>query len=303
VAGKFVTRPQVGRSRGAPGWPVRYGAVALRDWTGRSVEALARAARPLVPSASLRRVLGRVRRTLPRPRPDDPIGEVIFEFGRAYPEAVFLQIGANDGRQMDPLHEEIRARRWRGVLVEPVPYIFERLQSTHGSNPRLILENVAIAPDAGTRTLYHLAKAEPGAPVPEWYDKLGSFDRDVVLKHRPAIPDFDRRLATLEVPCVTIDELCRKHGLTALDLVQMDTEGFDYEIVKLLDLDRLAPRLLMYEHLHFDDATRVACSDHVRRHGYEELSTPVDTLCLRTVDLTPRDAALHECWTRLRRDF
>jgi FkbM family methyltransferase len=261
---------------------------------------VARAARPLVPSASLRRALGRVRRTLPRPRPDDPIGEVIFEFGRAYPEATFLQIGANDGEGMDPLHEEVRARRWRGVLVEPVPYVFERLRATYGSNRRMILENVAIAPEPGTRTLYHLAPAERGAPVPTWYDKIGSFEREVVLKHRPAIPDFDRRLATLEVPCVTVDELCRKHGVTALDLVQIDTEGFDFEIIKLVDLDRLAPRLLMYEHLHFDGRTRSACSEHMRRHGYEELSSTTDTLCLRTVDLGPRDRALHDCWERVR---
>jgi hypothetical protein len=69
--------------------------------------------------------------------------------------------------------------------------------------------------------------------------------------------------------------------------------------VKLIDLDALRPRLVMYEHLHFDGATRYACSEHLRRHGYEQLSDVVNTISLRTVDLTRRDRALHRLWLRL----
>lgn len=43
----------------------------------------------------------------------------------------FLQIGANDSATHDPLHELIRARGWRGALVEPNPAAFERLRVQH----------------------------------------------------------------------------------------------------------------------------------------------------------------------------
>jgi FkbM family methyltransferase len=232
--------------------------------------------------------------------PPDPIGRIVAEFGRAYPEAFFVQVGSNDGEHLDPLREQIRTRRWRGIMVEPVPYVFARLRAAYGDNPRITLEPAAIAESEGLRELHHLREAEAGAPVPEWYDQLGSFRREVVLKHRDAIPDFDERLTTTTVPCITFDHLCRKHGVDRVDLVHIDTEGYDFEVVKLVDLEARRPHLLLYEHLHLDEATRRSCTDHVRARGYEQLSDAVDTICLRTVDLTPRDGALARVWTELR---
>jgi FkbM family methyltransferase len=252
---------------------------------------------------TLRSTLGGLKRRalglLPRRAPDDPIGQVVFAFGRAYPEAVFVQVGANDGVGHDILADELAARRWRGVLVEPVPYVFERLRDNHGGNPRLVLDNVAIADVDGSRDLYYLDAAEPGAALPDWYDKLGSFNRDVIAKHAPAIPDFERRLRVGPVQCVTFETLCRTHGLTSIDLVQIDTEGYDYEVIKLIDLDRLRPRLVVYEHLHFDRDTRAACSALLRTHGYEEVSDVVNSVCLRTSDLGRRDRPLVTTWRRV----
>ena len=209
---------------------------------------------------------------------------------------MFVQVGANDGVGHDLLIDEVASRHWRGVLVEPVPYVFERLQANHGANPRLELDNVAIADVDGSRDLYYLDAAEPGAPLPAWYDKLGSFDRDVIAKHSPpAIPDFERRLRVEPVRCVTFDTLCRTHGLASIDLVQIDTEGYDFEIIKLIDLDRLTPRLVIYEHLHFDADTR-AGSEHMEARGYEEISDVVNTVALRTSGLGPRDYRLLGPW-------
>ena len=60
--------------------------------------------------------------------PPHPLGRVLFEFARAYPDVFFVQVGANDGDLLDPLREEIGFRKWSGIMVEPVPYVFERLQ-------------------------------------------------------------------------------------------------------------------------------------------------------------------------------
>ena len=51
--------------------------------------------------------------------------------------------------------------------------------------------------------------------------------------------------------------------------VQIDTEGYDFEILKLIDLDRRRPAFVLFEHLHLDAATHRASIEHVRRHGYE----------------------------------
>src|SRR5207245_6466419 len=46
-----------------------------------------------------------------------------------------VQIGSNDGVANDPINESLRARRWSGVLVEPIPYLFERLRANYEGVP------------------------------------------------------------------------------------------------------------------------------------------------------------------------
>ena len=67
----------------------------------------------------------------------------------------FVQIGACDGVFVDPIHRFIIKHRWRGVLVEPVPYLFNLLmQNYEGYN--LIFENVAISDKEEIKPLYYV---------------------------------------------------------------------------------------------------------------------------------------------------
>ena len=203
-------------------------------------------------------------------------------FGEAYPDAFFVEIGANDGAQYDHLREQIAQRSWRGIMVEPVPYVFARLRENYGDRAGITLENAAVADSNGTMPFFHLAQAERDerAGLPDWYDALGSFSRESVMSHAPQIPDIERRLVTIDVPTITFDSLLAKHGADEVDLVLVDTEGYDFEVLKGIDLARHNPRLVVYEHFNFDQAEREACRDHMRGQGYELLEEGMDTFCL-----------------------
>src|SRR5215831_6216681 len=68
----------------------------------------------------------------------------------------FIQVGANDAVRDDPLKGFVTTYGWRGILIEPVPFIFERLKSQYGDSPNLILENIAIAEQDGETDFYYL---------------------------------------------------------------------------------------------------------------------------------------------------
>jgi FkbM family methyltransferase len=222
-------------------------------------------------------------------------------FARLYPQAFFIQIGANDGEQLDHLRHSILKGRWRGIMIEPVPYVFERLRQNYGHlSDRLTLESVAIAPAESRMPFWHLRKAEAGtAELPRWYDALGSFRKDVVLKHKEFIPDIEERLTSTQVPTLSFRSLCEKHGVEAVDLIQMDTEGYDFEIIKLIDFVRYRPVLLIYEHLHLDESTRQVCEAHLREQGYELFSEQMDTWCLDMRAKNERHQKLLQTWNRL----
>jgi FkbM family methyltransferase len=220
-------------------------------------------------------------------------------FAAAYPEAFFIEIGSNDGEKHDHLRPFILSRGWRGIMVEPVPYVFERLRKNYGHlDDRVALENVAIGDRDGRRPFFHLAEATDAdkSRLPEWYDGIGSFSREVVAAHADHIPDLEQRIVEEEVPCLTFASLCRRHGVSDFDLLLIDTEGHDAEILRGIDIARHSPRMIVYEHFHLGRDERAACRDRIRKAGYDVMEEGFDTFCLDTT----MDDPLSALWSRLR---
>src|SRR5947209_5761746 len=60
------------------------------------------------------------------------------------PDLIVVQVGAYDGNSGDPLHRFISRHQVRGILVEPQPLIFRRLQATYSGRTNLTLVNAAV---------------------------------------------------------------------------------------------------------------------------------------------------------------
>jgi FkbM family methyltransferase len=240
----------------------------------------------------------RVGRSLAGPR-------LLRHFADSYPDATFIEIGSHDGERHDDLgpfllslRPFVLSRSWTGVMVEPVPYLFERLRRNYGGLGRIALENAAIADRDGRVPFYHLAHVDDPERerLPQWYDALGSLSRDAVLAWRDAIPDIERRVVRTEVPCLSFESLCRKHDVRELDLLAIDTEGYDYEIIRTIDFAAHRPRLLVYEHGHLLAGDRERCVAQLERLGYQTMEEAFDTWCLDT----GIDDRLTRAWRRLR---
>ncbi|HEY3874572.1 MAG TPA: hypothetical protein VGM92_03785, partial [Candidatus Kapabacteria bacterium] len=92
----------------------------------------------------------------------------------------FVNIGANDGIAGDPLVELIRHNsRCRGIFVEPISFLFERLRRNYGPSERFTFENVAIDEHNGARKLYYLNRSGSNGEnkLPAWAEEIGSFDK------------------------------------------------------------------------------------------------------------------------------
>lgn len=222
--------------------------------------------------------------------------KLLRAFADAYPEAFFIEIGANDGVEHALLRPFIRSRSWSGILVEPAPEPFERLQRNYADQlDRLRLENVAITDHDGHAPFYQLNWVE-GDEVRQ-LDVFGSLSADAVQRSGGVfVPDQHRRIVRSEVPCLSFETLCRRHGVEAIDLLMIDTEGYDYEVLKQVDLDRYRPRLLVYEHLFLSAEDRRECRSRIDALGYETLEEQRDTWCLDS----SLDDGLTRKWRRLR---
>jgi FkbM family methyltransferase len=235
------------------------------------VRTLRRRARPFVHAHRHRRI----QRRLAGPR-------LLRAFAAHHPDAVFVEVGANDGDQHDHLRPFILAKQWRGLMVEPVPYIFERLEANYATVDRVTLVRAAVGSRDGTIPFYYLvdATAEERAQLPDWYDGIGSFSREAVLGHGKHMPDIESRIIEADVETLTLNSLCARHGIDALDLLVIDTEGHDWEIIRSIDFDAIRPALLIYEHFHLPPDDRAACLGHLHEAGYLTMEEGFDTFCV-----------------------
>ena len=222
--------------------------------------------------------------------------KLLAAFAESHPAAIFVEIGANDGRQHDHLRDYVGVLPWTGLMVEPVPYVFDRLADNYGAVEGVTLVNAAVAERDGRMDFFHLREAGEAerAGLPDWYDGVGSLRRDVLLSHASEMPDLEQRLVQLEVEALSFDTLLERHGLERVDLLLIDAEGYDAEILRSIDLRRHRPRLVVYEHFHLDASERGASRARIEADGYETVEEMFDTYCL----LAGPGDALDRAWRR-----
>jgi FkbM family methyltransferase len=207
-------------------------------------------------------------------------------------EEVFcFQVGANDGKSNDPVHPYFKDFGWKGLLVEPQVDVFEAgLTKTYAGNPRVILENVALANTEGELPFYRVAISKA-----RWATGLSSFDKKSLLGHiengyilRKAmeegveIPsDPEKLLEVVKVPTSTVSGLFTKHGVNKIDVLCVDTEGYDYEILKLIDFKKYSPELVLFESKNLSDPDFVAAKRLLTDAGYNLYWEKGDTLALK----------------------
>ncbi len=193
--------------------------------------------------------------------------ERVFTRCGADGEDLFLvQIGANDGRIYDFLHPYLCRYRWRGLLVEPLGYYFERLQHTYRDYPQLTLEQAAISDRDGLREMYRID--ERIDYLPRWCRGLGSFHREVLLSHRWALPRIEDYIVTETVRCLRLQSLIERHGVQRIDVLAIDTEGHDLAVLRQFDLARYRPRAVLFEHEYIPALDRRDTEARFRAQGY-----------------------------------
>ncbi len=66
-----------------------------------------------------------------------------------------------------------------------------------------------------------------------------------------------------------------------IDWLQIDTEGFDFEIIKMFDIDNTRPEVIVYENIHFSTALQDECRGYLENHGYVCKNFGPNTLAMR----------------------
>jgi FkbM family methyltransferase len=176
----------------------------------------------------------------------------------------FVQVGGMDGVQFDGLYGFVQSRQASGLIFEPLPDLYEALKANYAHLPGVGLVNAAVHPSLREVTLYRVAPASLDR-YPEWAAGIGSL-----------LPEHHRRLnidsgAIEEVTCpaMTLMEGLHQHNFSGpVHLLQIDVEGFDDEVLKMIDFWTLRPHIIKFEYVNLSPAAIRSSMRLLRQQGY-----------------------------------
>ncbi len=204
---------------------------------------------------------------------------------------IVIQAGANDGITHDPIHKFIKRDRWKGVLLEPQSYVFNKfLTKIYKKNKSIHTICAAIGEEDGYQKLYKI-----GFSNLHWADGLTSFSYEKIKeafdsglvknnceKYNIEMPSSpSEQIVSEEVVVISPSTLLERYQLPAIDLLQIDTEGFDYQVIRIFNDANIKPKAIVFENIHLSDEDRQSCELLLESNDYVRRKFGANTLAMR----------------------
>ena len=204
----------------------------------------------------------------------------------------FLQIGAADGLAEDPIADLVRHYGWHGTLVEPSPGNFRKLKQNYQGYPALRFEQVIVTdrPGCSEEVLYEIR--EDFREDCAWAEQSSSMSRDVVMgalhylstteAGRVFPNDLNSAVGEVRLPAVHIADLVRDVAPERLDLLVIDTMGYDGRLLMAFPFAEVRPTVIMFEHSLLDTAEKQQVLRYLATQGYSFVKYAVDTIAVHS---------------------
>jgi FkbM family methyltransferase len=161
---------------------------------------------------------------------------------------VFFQIGTNNGNDMFR-EKVIKNEPDCVILVEPNKELIDEIKKNYNNIKNVYIYNNAIYyNDDETVELY----------IPAKNGIIGTrADNGIVYGdgHFSLLPMNDwgnkNDMAKITSKSITFDKICSIHGITNIDYLQIDTEGFDSEIIQMINLSKYKINKIRFEKWDF----------------------------------------------------
>ena len=104
--------------------------------------------------------------------------------------------------------------------------------------------------------------------LPSFAQGIASFNKEHFKKSN--IPQ--NAIIEEKIACTSINDLMTKYKISDIDLLQIDTEGYDKEIIFDIDFTKISPSIIRFEHQLgqvMDESTLLHCIDKLRSFGYD----------------------------------
>lgn len=194
----------------------------------------------------------------------EPLDLVLGNFSAREKPLTIVQVGACDGATNDPVHYQVVKSSTRAILIEPNPYAFARLQNAYADRPNITLIQAAVGETDGEAYFYRVKQTEKTDSEIDLTLQIASFYKEHLERHGKKAHEIER----ITVACRSLSSLVTELGLTKIDLLQIDAEGFDATVVRMALKLPVRPDCINFEHVHLIAQDRQPLFDLLKENGY-----------------------------------
>jgi len=200
----------------------------------------------------------------------DVFDRVLHFYGRKSLKLFCINIGAMDGVMFDELVGYSKMYGFRGLYVEPIPYLFERLKTNFPEEGNLF-ENAAISTENGTIQMMTVEQSaiDNGLVHPCFYGMSAVYPPKNGLGSEGDRKTVEKWGRIVEVPCITFETMLSKHNISQFDVVKMDAEGHDWEIFDQIDIEKYRPKLIRLEWINLSDEQKNSIIAKFKKFNYD----------------------------------
>lgn len=174
-----------------------------------------------------------------------------------------VQVGSNDGISGDPLFKFIKAFKIKSILIEPIPFLYQNLKRNYKKSTNIVFLNIAISESNSFMKIYFFTNVLENN-YPKWLLQLGSFNEN----HSNQLIDTYPKLTQNNITVNTLSLNNLFNNYFTPDLLHIDTEGYDYEIIKSLKFMQFKPKFILYENVHLSIKDKDDCLNLLKSNGY-----------------------------------
>ncbi|MGK7390523.1 MAG: FkbM family methyltransferase [Candidatus Cyclobacteriaceae bacterium M2_1C_046] len=211
-----------------------------------------------------------------KPRPGS-VSSFIDFFSRRNKNITVVQVGANDGFNHDPLHKFIKRDRWRGVLLEPQKEVFSTLKELHKRSTHIHTVNAAIDNQNGVKPVYKVNFSDS-----RWATGLTTFSKETIEKAVQSVyvlesarkegvivpEEVAARVREESISTINPEWLLKEYKVKQLTWLQIDTEGYDFEIIKMFNIPETKPKVILFEQYHLSPQDKKECYQLLKNNRY-----------------------------------
>lgn len=139
---------------------------------------------------------------------------------------IYVEAGAHDGIDQSNTKYLNERLGWKGILVEPSRSAFDKLIVNRSND--ICVHGCLVSSDYAEQVVW------------------GDFDGGLMSSVEGKRLDSSR-MNLKSAPAITLDKLFSDNGITRVDFISLDTEGYELEILKGIDFTRVIPRYFLIE--------------------------------------------------------